>query len=72
MVRQHRNLATIASISTQLVQFRRSEACKPESLFWFKNYTNHTPIPLFADGVNNFIRTAPKRSAIRTHTAEIT
>jgi hypothetical protein len=27
---------------------------KPESPFWFKNGTDHTPIPLFADSVKQF------------------
>jgi hypothetical protein len=30
---------------------RRTE---PESPFWFKNGTDHTPIPLFADSVKQF------------------
>jgi hypothetical protein len=27
---------------------------QPESPFWFKNGTDHTPIPLFADNVKQF------------------
>jgi len=50
---------------------RKAGRMNPESPFWFKNGTDHTPIPLFADSVKQFSCGLPQRSEIRTRTAEI-
>ena len=44
---------------------------KSESPFWFKNGTDHIPIPLFADSVKHFSYEPPQRSENRARTAEI-
>jgi hypothetical protein len=45
---------------------------EPESPFWFKNGTDHTRIPLFANNVKQFSHgSPPSRFEIRTRTAEI-
>jgi hypothetical protein len=35
-------------------KMRKQKGFSPESPFWFKNGTDHTPIPLFADSVKQF------------------
>ena len=39
---------------TMAAEYSRELGVKPESPFWFKNGTDNTPIPLFADSVKQF------------------
>ena len=71
-------LVCAASASAQRLDVKiidrqdKEDAYDPESPFWFKNGTDHTPIPLFADSVKQFsYGPPPNGSEIRTRTAEI-